>query len=134
LIDCGLGRWQIAGGAYLVNCWPQTKNGFTYHIAGTVGSHQGKPSQAVLAALAGGSGTGHASSHTGHGYYRSVKTQLLKSDPHCWICKCGLTRKTATIDHVIPLDKGGSNGQDNLRIACESCNKTKGNKIVAFKK
>jgi hypothetical protein len=133
LIDRGTGHWQITGGAYLVNCWPHTKRGFVYHIAGTVGSHQGKPRQAVLAALAGGHGTGHASRRRDHVYYRRVKSQLLKTEPHCWICKCGLTRKTATIDHVIPLDKGGSNGQDNLRIACEACNKTKGNKIVAIR-
>lgn len=33
------------------------------------------------------------------------------------------------VDHVIPLSRGGSNGPENIVIACVSCNTSKGNKM-----
>jgi 5-methylcytosine-specific restriction endonuclease McrA len=35
-----------------------------------------------------------------------------------------------TIDHLIPLSKGGGNTLDNLVIACYTCNFRKGNKLL----
>ncbi|WP_346293525.1 HNH endonuclease signature motif containing protein [Sphaerothrix gracilis] len=34
-----------------------------------------------------------------------------------------------TVDHVIPLTKGGSNTLDNLALACFHCNRRKSNKV-----
>jgi 5-methylcytosine-specific restriction endonuclease McrA len=34
----------------------------------------------------------------------------------------------ATIDHIIPLSKGGAHTFDNVRIACWRCNLVKGNR------
>lgn len=47
----------------------------------------------------------------------------------CWICGCdwdALPKSDQTIDHVIPLARGGSNWPANLRPACRSCNSRKG--------
>ncbi len=46
----------------------------------------------------------------------------------CWLCGCdwdALPSFHKTIDHVIPLSRGGSNWPANLRPACKSCNSIK---------
>lgn len=35
------------------------------------------------------------------------------------------------VDHVIPLSRGGGNGPDNLAIACPTCNRSKGAKLLS---
>ena len=37
-----------------------------------------------------------------------------------------------TVDHVIPLDRGGTSFLDNLALACFHCNRRKSNKIIAI--
>lgn len=37
-----------------------------------------------------------------------------------------------TVDHVIPLSKGGSNDQTNLALACFHCNRRKSNRLTAI--
>ena len=40
---------------------------------------------------------------------------------------CGST-EDLTLDHIVPLSKGGAHSPDNLCIACRSCNSSKGAK------
>ena len=52
-------------------------------------------------------------------------------------CETGLLlkKKNMTIDHIIPLKKGGSNGFNNIRLSCSSCNQWKsGNTTEHFRK
>lgn len=54
-----------------------------------------------------------------------------KLDEHnhqCANCKSGLD---LTMDHVMPLSKGGSNTIDNIQVLCRACNASKGNKVPA---
>lgn len=56
---------------------------------------------------------------------------LHKVEYHGWkcaYCRVGLTQKSLTIDHKIPLSKGGSNWLANLIPACRTCNSKKGAK------
>lgn len=43
------------------------------------------------------------------------------------LCVYCLERVADTIDHVIPLSKGGDSSIENLRPACSDCNEKKGN-------
>lgn len=128
--DCGCGHWQIKGGKYTVNYYPDTKRGPRKHVNGTRGATQAPSIQNVIhAAFNGTAGTKPGTRTTNVKYIHRVKRKLLKKDPHCRYCGCKLTFTTATIDHLFPLSQGGHNGMDNLVLACQPCNHKKGAKL-----
>ncbi len=44
---------------------------------------------------------------------------------HCQSCGKTTTETELTIDHIIPLAKGGSNDMSNLQALCRHCNQKK---------
>ncbi len=56
--------------------------------------------------------------------YNLLKEKFNKLGNKCVICGS----KNITIDHIIPISKGGTNNIDNLQPLCKSCNSSKGNK------
>jgi hypothetical protein len=52
---------------------------------------------------------------------------LQKYGTKCFWCGHELPKEAITVDHYIPLSKGGSNNTENLRIACYGCNQKRGN-------
>ena len=60
----------------------------------------------------------------------SVRQFVLQRDDYQ--CKsCGKTQQQTqlTIDHIIPLAKGGSNDISNLQTLCYQCNRSKKDRI-----
>jgi 5-methylcytosine-specific restriction endonuclease McrA len=52
--------------------------------------------------------------------------ELLRTfDFKCFYCKIALTKQTRTLDHKIPLSRGGSNEPENLVPCCRTCNSRK---------
>lgn len=51
---------------------------------------------------------------------------MEKTDWCCWFCGLRLRPKITTVDHKVPLSKGGKNEPDNLVPACKNCNHEKG--------
>jgi hypothetical protein len=51
---------------------------------------------------------------------------IARDNGICYLCGCRPTGDDLTLDHVIPLDAGGSHTADNLRVCCRSCNSLKG--------
>jgi ribonuclease HI len=62
--------------------------------------------------------------------FKQCKTQLFQSIKSCFWCNVELSLETATIEHKIPLSKGGSNRNDNLTLACFECNSQRKNKTT----
>ena len=54
--------------------------------------------------------------------YRRNRQTLLADNPPCY--RCGKPADTA--DHIIEVDRGGTNDMDNLRPACRRCNSQTG--------
>ena len=46
---------------------------------------------------------------------------------------CGkkLTKRNATLDHIIPLSRGGTNDKSNIVWCCKECNWDKGSKLIS---
>lgn len=62
---------------------------------------------------------------------RDMKRKIIKkSDERCAHCGKPISVKTMTVEHVIPISKGGTNELENLVALCECCNKEKSNKVV----
>lgn len=64
----------------------------------------------------------------------------LLAEQHQWVCcgcKCVCTKSNgnsnpydATIDHIIPVSKGGTHTWDNVQLMCRSCNNAKSDTLL----
>lgn len=61
---------------------------------------------------------------------RKVRAELLLRDSStCHWCKLRVKPNVATIDHLVPLSRGGTNKMKNLVLACSPCNAARGNEL-----
>lgn len=54
----------------------------------------------------------------------------LKTRGKCGHCGCKLTDQNISVDHIIPISKGGSNQEENLICLCKECNKDKSDMLA----
>lgn len=60
---------------------------------------------------------------------------LMKYGFTCYWCgkevkESGKREVKATVDHLVPVSKGGTHAEHNLVIACEPCNNLKADKNI----
>ena len=60
----------------------------------------------------------------------SKQNIFIRDEYHCQYCGFEVTKKTASIDHIIPKSKGGKNSFLNTVCACKDCNSKKSNKLL----
>ena len=75
---------------------------------------------------------------------KETRKQIFKkTNGHCLYCMRKLTMnieevsdniRYMTVDHIVPLMRGGTNEFDNLIAACDPCNYKKGNRRIEYLK
>ncbi|ARB11536.1 HNH endonuclease [Pectobacterium phage vB_PatM_CB7] len=47
---------------------------------------------------------------------------------NCYVCGQAITKESfATLEHIIPVSKGGTDNMDNLALSHQKCNQLRGN-------
>jgi len=77
--------------------------------------------------------SGAVGSHT-FGEWETLKTQYNHTCPACGLREPFENQrcKTLTEDHIIPLEKGGSDNIENIQPLCLRCNQKKHTKIIFY--
>lgn len=117
-------------GALLVNYYPFSEKKTAYVAGTTAGRKSATPKEAVAMALNPPpvTGTGKRKSMT------KIKHKMLEKKDFCHWCKIKLTSETATVDHVIPLSRGGLDNANNRVLSCQPCNQERGNSMPEVRK
>lgn len=58
----------------------------------------------------------------------SKQNVFLRDQYVCQYCDIPVNRRTATLDHVLPISHGGKSTWENSTTSCGPCNSSKGNK------
>src|SRR5262245_2812857 len=66
---------------------------------------------------------------------RDLRLRIFERDEwQCWYCGIEIEESSAfssaSIDHLLPESRGGSNEESNLVTACRSCNSKKNNRTL----
>jgi len=61
---------------------------------------------------------------------KGFRALLVWRNPRCYWCGSRVEFHFSTLDHVIPISRGGSNGDENLVLSCLECNAARGDGIV----
>jgi len=68
---------------------------------------------------------------SGESHWSAIENDNIKQMSRTPKCEyCGSTEPPFTKDHIIPLVRGGIDIQNNLVLACKSCNSSKGERDV----
>lgn len=128
IIDRGQGHLQLVGGPLLVNYYPLAKKRSAYVSGTTSRVVNVTPEQVVEMAFKPPEivSAGHKAERKGK--YRPLKRRMLKGKTRvkCHWCPTMIGMDTATIDHVIPLHRGGLDNANNRVLACGPCNHRRG--------
>lgn len=127
--ECTPYHWQVTGGPNVVNFYPTRE---TVHVNGTAGAQSHRdfgiwtPEQLVELALGPPPMKHEQPKRMPQPKAKRIRLRLLRKNPRCHWCFAPLDVNTSTLDHRIPLARGGSNLLDNLVLACRPCNQRRG--------
>jgi len=129
--DCGNGHFQVLGGLVLVNYWPDSKKRTAYIGSTRNGEHNAGPHVVIDMALKPPPFVPGVSDRHNKRAKRFKENRFRKNQhQRCYWCSEMLTPDTATVDHKIPLARGGLDNHNNMELACEPCNRSKGHEVV----
>lgn len=54
----------------------------------------------------------------------------ITASPRCYYCEKNLAKNECTMDHVVPLVRGGKSTKGNVVVACKTCNNVKKDSLL----
>ena len=124
----GSGHFHLQG-KLLVNYYPLSKQRTAY-VNGTIRGFKGKDHlDAILLTQEAPPVLDTAKQDKRSKKSRKRRAALFKRTNCCYWCGVILTLDSSTLDHVIPLSRGGLDGLNNIVLACEPCNIKRGNSM-----
>ena len=124
--DYGNGHIQLRG-PLTVNYYPNSKNKTAYVAATKKGFKHVTPEEALQMCFEAPQSNGVKCKRSKN--TRKIRAAMLKKSNKCHWCGVKLTIDTSTIEHVIPLDRGGLENANNRVLACQPCNENRGNNM-----
>lgn len=122
------GHYQVRGGALLVNWYPFSKKQTAYVSATQKGIEGATVEQVIKLANTAPDIKPEKVKRNG-GKAQRAKRRMLKKHPFCHWCGIELTAETATLEHKIPLKRGGLDHHNNMALACADCNHGRGHNM-----
>lgn len=127
VIDRGNGHIQLKG-PLLVNYYPESRRRSVY-IAGTTRRYEHVTPEKAVAMCFDIPDNRREFNDTRSGSNRKLRRRMLKKSRKCHWCGIELDINTSTVDHVIPLSRGGLDNANNRVLACDLCNQKRGNSM-----
>ena len=120
-------HYQIIGSHFTVNFYPTKR---TYYVNGAVSkSYYNKIEDLILIAN-GEKEITVSEKKDERKELKGLKKKVKRKHKVCFICKQPFNAENKpTLEHKIPLAKGGSNREDNLVASCRECNRKKGDSL-----
>lgn len=56
---------------------------------------------------------------------KSLRKRLYEADPRCRYCGRLVRYGKSSLDHVVPVSRGGGDDPGNIVLACQHCNQAK---------
>jgi hypothetical protein len=127
--DCGGGHYQIRG-RLLVNYYPLSKRSSAYVAGTTHGKGHISPKEAVAMAFEQPPMAPADKKDSRKSNSRRKRVTLIRQKGNrCHWCQCELTVDTSTIEHVVPLARGGLDNANNRVLSCKPCNHARGHNM-----
>ena len=132
------GHVQLTGGPLLINYYPDSKRRSAYVAGTTRARHYVTAEQAVAMAFEAPGIVAKAQRNArNHQRRREIKQRLRKRDGDlCHWChetmifeRGGEGEMSATIEHVIPLARGGLDNFNNMALSHKKCNHERGHEM-----
>ena len=123
-------HWQFKG-ALLVNYYPATG---TAYIAGTKAGVKGVSIDQAIAMTKSAPPLEQANRQR-KSWHKAAKRQMFDKNHRCHWCGVEkslhpLDKNFATIEHILPLSRGGLDNRNNMTLACITCNQERGNTMT----
>lgn len=128
IFDCGNGHIQIQG-RLLVNYYPESRKRTAYLDATKEGRHGISPEQALKMAFQAPPITdvrAKRSKQSGAKRRMLAKAVSIGGKYRCMWCVELFDKSELTVEHVIPLARGGLDNSNNKGLACQPCNNGRG--------